>query len=272
MAKLFNRAKMYTATTGTGTVTLGAAVSPYQSFAAAGAADADVISYLIEEGITWVLGRGTYGTAGTTLARGTVLESTNSDAALDLGGAATVAIVPLAEDLEINQTGGIVQIELYNETLAESGNFDFTSIPQTYDHLLIRITSQSSVSANDDGFDMLINGDSTATNYKRKRIQDASAAHALSLQIGVCSADSGSSDDFTPLEIFIPNYSGGQTKFYYSRGLWIIGTGDVWHLQYAIRWNSTAAITRITYQPDGYATDKFITGSFCQIIGIKTVS
>ena len=271
MAKLYNLARMTTTTTGSDVITLGTAVAGRLDFETAGVLDGETISYGIVEGNSSEVGRGVYGGSGSTLTR-SVLNSTNGGSPIVLVGSGHVFISSLAEDLEINQTGGIVQIELYNETLAESGNFDFTSIPQTYDHLLIRITSQSSVSANDDGFDMLINGDSTATNYKRKRIQDASAAHALSLQIGVCSADSGSSDDFTPLEIFIPNYSGGQTKFYYSRGLWIIGTGDVWYLQYAIRWNSTAAITRITYQPDGYATDKFITGSFCQIIGIKTVS
>ena len=124
MAKLFNRAKMTTATTGTGTVTLGTAVSPYQSFADAGVADADVISYLIEEGITWELGRGTYGTAGTTLTRGTVLESTNSDAALDLGGAATVAIVPLAEDLATLYKG---YMKCSDVKAANSGGGTFTA-------------------------------------------------------------------------------------------------------------------------------------------------
>lgn len=98
MAVLKNRAKMSTSTTGTGTITLGSAESGYQTFADAGVANTDVVRYVIEDGNNWEIGTGTYTATGTTLSR-TVSESSNSDAAINLSGSATVFVGAAAEDL-----------------------------------------------------------------------------------------------------------------------------------------------------------------------------
>ena len=98
MVTLVNRAKVSTATTGTGTITLGAAESGYQSFADAGVVDTNVVRYVIEDGTDWEIGTGTYTATGTTLSR-TVLESSNADAALNLTGSAVVYVSAAAEDI-----------------------------------------------------------------------------------------------------------------------------------------------------------------------------
>ena len=105
MVTLVNRAKVATATTGAGTITLGSAESGYQSFADAGVVDTDVVRYVIEDGTDWEIGTGTY-SAGT-LTR-TVLESSNADAALNLTGSAVVYVSATAEDIPAVQ-------ELYAE-------------------------------------------------------------------------------------------------------------------------------------------------------------
>lgn len=85
-----------TATTGAGSVTLGAALPGFRTFAAAGVVDGSIVSYAIEDAGGRETGRGTY-TAGTsTLTR--TLKASSTGALLDLSGQAVVFITPIAED------------------------------------------------------------------------------------------------------------------------------------------------------------------------------
>jgi hypothetical protein len=97
MVVLVNRAKVTTATTGTGTITLGTAPDSYQTFAEAGVVDGNVIRYSIEDGINFEIGTGTYTATGTTLTR-TVTESSNSGSAINLSGSAVVFVTATAAD------------------------------------------------------------------------------------------------------------------------------------------------------------------------------
>lgn len=97
MSKLYNLARVTTATTGTGAVTLGSAVPKFLTFAAAGAEDGDVVTYAITDGANSEIGRGAIGGSVSTLTRD-VLKSTNSDSPINLSGAAEVFITAAAED------------------------------------------------------------------------------------------------------------------------------------------------------------------------------
>jgi hypothetical protein len=97
MVTLVNRAKVSTATTGTGTITLGAAESGYQTFADAGVVDANVVRYVIEDGTAWEIGSGTYTASGTTMSR--TLGESSTGALLSLTGAAVVFVSATADDL-----------------------------------------------------------------------------------------------------------------------------------------------------------------------------
>lgn len=107
MTKLVNRAKVRTATTGTGTLTLGSVVDGFQSFSAAGVSNGNSVSYVIEDGSNWEVGTGTYTTASNTLTR-VITESSNSDSALNLSGNAIVFVSATAADVQSNVeiTGG----------------------------------------------------------------------------------------------------------------------------------------------------------------------
>lgn len=96
MTKLVNRAKITTATTGTGTITLGSAVDGYQTFAAAGVVNSDVVRYTIEDGDAWEIGSGTYSTG--TLTR--VLDESSTGSLLNLSGDAVVYVTAAGEDIQ----------------------------------------------------------------------------------------------------------------------------------------------------------------------------
>lgn len=107
MVKLVNRAKMTTATTGTGTITLGSAVTGYQSFTDAGLLNGEVVRYVIEDGNNWEIGSGVYTASGTTLSRSPT-ESSSSGAAISLSGTAVVYITASASDISPPEIGQVV--------------------------------------------------------------------------------------------------------------------------------------------------------------------
>lgn len=124
MVTLVNRAKVNTATTGTGTITLGTAVDGYQTFAAAGVTNGNVVRYVIEDGTSWEIGTGTYTATGSTLTR-TVSESSNGGAAISLGGDATIFVGLLASDIvQVSDVG--VTVQAYDANIVSDATYVHT--------------------------------------------------------------------------------------------------------------------------------------------------
>lgn len=90
MGRIVDLVQQYTATTGTGPLTLGAAVPGFRTIAAAGIPDGTEVSYAIQDGTNRETDVGIVGGSGTTLTRGLRASSTGS--LLNLTGNAVVGI------------------------------------------------------------------------------------------------------------------------------------------------------------------------------------
>lgn len=102
MPAVADRVKETTTTTGTGTLTLGGAVSNYQAFGTAFGAASTPVYYEVDDGAgNWEVGLGTYTLSGTTLSRSTVLASSNSGSLVSFSaGTKNVACVFPAQAIQ----------------------------------------------------------------------------------------------------------------------------------------------------------------------------
>jgi hypothetical protein len=134
---LDDRVQETTTTTGTGTVTLAGASLGYQSFAAIG--NGNTTYYCITDGTNWETGLGTYTSSGTTLARTTVLESSNSNNLVNFpAGSKNVFVTyPASEAVLLTGTQTLTNKTIQGGsifsgtavTLTNQSTVDFTSLP-----------------------------------------------------------------------------------------------------------------------------------------------
>jgi hypothetical protein len=105
-----DRVKEVTTTTGTGTYTLGGAVDGFQDFSAV-TVDTDTVYYAITDDTDWEVGIGTIGGTQTTLARTTILSSSNAGSAVNWGaGTKNIFLTYPAEKAVYEDISGNVDV------------------------------------------------------------------------------------------------------------------------------------------------------------------
>jgi len=109
---LKDRVKETSTTTGTGTFTLAGAAAGYQSFSAIGNGNTTYYCIANQTGTEWEVGVGTYTSAGTTLARTTVLASSNSGSLVNFSAGTKDVFVTYPAGRSVNYESGGVYVLL----------------------------------------------------------------------------------------------------------------------------------------------------------------
>ena len=119
---LADRVKETTTTTGTGTVTLLGASTGYQSFSAIGNSNTTYYTIAAQTGTEWEVGIGTYTSSGTTLARTTVISSSNSGSLVNFSAGTKDVFVTYPAEYTANGIGGGIGAVILNaSTVTVSG-------------------------------------------------------------------------------------------------------------------------------------------------------
>ena len=178
--KVGDRVKHSATTTGTGTFTLGSAPVGFQT-AGSVLSDGDTTYYTIQHATAneWEVGLGTYTASGTTLARTTVLTSSNSGSAVDFSAGDKDVFITLPADKSIYLDGSGNATAL--GTIA-SGTWQGTAIGDTY---LATITTADKVS----GSAVQLAGTSGLEDSTGLRLKSSVAGTGLSESGQVLSVD-----------------------------------------------------------------------------------
>ena len=115
---LADRVKETTTTTGTGTVTLLGASTGFQSFSAIGNTNTTYYTIAGQTGSEWEVGIGTYTSSGTTLARTTVISSSNAGAVVNFSAGTKDVFVTYPAEFTANAIGGGIGAVLLNASTA----------------------------------------------------------------------------------------------------------------------------------------------------------
>ena len=135
-----DRVKETTTTAGTGTVTLLGASTGFQSFSAIGNANTTYYCIAAQTGSEWEVGIGTYTSSGTTLARTTVLASSNSGSLVNFSAGTKDVFVTYPATYAGFAAGGVV----FENYTTITGTYTMTSGKNGFSVGPITVSSGSS--------------------------------------------------------------------------------------------------------------------------------
>jgi len=202
---LADRVRETTNSTGTGTITLGGAVSGFQSFSVIG--NNNTTYYTISGGTQWEVGIGTY--YGGTLARTTVIAS-STGSKLDLAAGSKDVFVTYPAEKSVNQDANNRVLIPYTSGTTNVGSLNVgNATGHTDSGVIAGFTASEPLYL----YTSLQNTDSGATSYASYAVNDG--GHTAYGELGINNANySYSAAGFpnngfsTPLATFVESYGG----------------------------------------------------------------
>lgn len=188
-------------------------------------------------------------------------------------------------DILLTRAGAVeiaVKEVLYDVTLTANGVFDTNDwwgsngFPTTYSALEVVAELRSNTSATSDVAYVFFNGDTTITNYRHTELfGNASTPGSASgnAPLVYSAGATTTANVFARIAFPIVSPSAGDFKEYTSpQYTYRDGSTNDYAVIVPNIWKSTAAINRIQLQPDGYATDNFVSGSKFTLYGVKKMT
>lgn len=148
-----------------------------------------------------------------------------------------------------------------------ASSIDFTSIPQTYTDLCLKISGRLTGAATEQHHYIKFN--SSTTSYTSRYVYGSgSAAYSANTStndIGVINAANSTANTFNSTEIYIPNYAGSNYKSFSNDNVEETNATTAYIHLIAHLWSNTSAITSITITGDS----NFAQYSIATLYGIK---
>ena len=179
--KLLDRAQMsVTGAPGTGTITLGASTTGYQSFTQAGIADSDSFSYCVVDGTSWEYGVATYASAGSNLTRVVGKTSAQNTNPLNLSSKAVITACLRAEDVALSATlAGLSDVNVTEGAAIDGYRLTWDN---TSGRWIAQLVSGSALAINNTG--ILVDASAVSLNFINAT-SITTAAHAVTITLPV---------------------------------------------------------------------------------------
>ena len=131
-----------------------------------------------------------------------------------------------------------------------SSSIEFTNIPQTYTDLKIVASVRSARSANEDGFAVKVNANTTGYSYRIFSGNGSSASSATTPYEQTwavrINGNTTTSNTFSNVELYFPNYTSSNSKAYYGDAVTENNATEAYATMSALLQSATGAITDIT--------------------------